>query len=308
VKISGITHKMEPSMIKQMFLSLLLALGITSADAKSTSGHPFESFLGTFIPQVSDKATQLNKAFWLLETTGSPDAADLVASLSTELSMMFNNAKTYQELLKWNKDGSLKDPILKRQLQTLIFSFKANAISAELVKELALQEASLALSYANFRATLHGKAISENEILDVLKNEIDPKARLEAWESSKEIGMVLSPKIIEIVKLRNQAAKSLGYDNYFLMQLDLQEVNEQELFTLLDQIAAQSDTAYQKTLKYIEEVQSKQFSTPVSDLGPWAWNDPFSQEDPIDKSELDSLVANTDLVEAGRHFYKKYGN
>jgi peptidyl-dipeptidase A len=294
-------------MIKKMFLSILLALGISSANAKTSSEHPFQSFLGSFIPRVSDKAAQLNKAFWLLETTGSSDAADLVASLSTELSLMFNNAKTYQDLLKWSRDSSLKDPLLKRQLQTLIYSFKANAISEELLKELALQEASLALSYANFRATLHGKAISENEILEVLKTEKDPNARKEAWEASKEIGMVLSPKIIEIVKLRNQAAKSLGYDNYFLMQLDLQEVNEQELFTLLDQIALRSDAAYQKTLKYIEEVQSKEFSTPINELGPWAWNDPFSQEDPIDKSELDSLVANTDLVEAGRSFYKSMG-
>ena len=37
----------------------------------------FKEFLKEFVPQVERKSTQLNKAFWLLETTGLEDAADL---------------------------------------------------------------------------------------------------------------------------------------------------------------------------------------------------------------------------------------
>src|SRR3989344_7350369 len=47
--------------------------------------HPFERFLSDFVPQVAQKSTQLNKAVWLLEITGSTDAADLKADLDTEL-------------------------------------------------------------------------------------------------------------------------------------------------------------------------------------------------------------------------------
>ncbi len=294
-------------MIKQLFLSLLLTLGISSGCSKSTPEHPFESFLNSFIPQVADKAKQLNKAFWLLETTGSSDAADLVASISTELSLLFNDAKTYQKLLNWEKDPSLTDLLLKRQLQTLIYSFKEKAIPENLLKEIAQKEAALGYAYANFRATLNGKTVSENDLLDVLKKETLPLKRQEAWEASKEIGMLLSPKISELVKLRNEAAKSLGYSNYFQMQLDLQEVDEKKLFQLLEQIASRSDLAYQKALKYIEEVQSKQFATPINKLGPWAWSDPFSQEDPLNRLELDSLLTHTDLIEASRLFYQNMG-
>jgi peptidyl-dipeptidase A len=294
-------------MLKRILLPILLSLGILPASAKNTDQHPFASFLNSFIPKVASKSNQLNKAFWLLETTGSSDAADLVASLSTELSMLFNDSNTYQNLLKWDKDPSLTDSFLKRELKLLIYSFKEKSIPEALLKELAEKEAALSYSYANFRAKLDGKTVSENDLLEVLKTEKNPSLRAKAWEASKEIGMTLAPKILELVNLRNQAAKSLGYNNYFQMQLDLQEVNEQALFELLDQIATKSDRAYQTALAHIEASQSEQFSTPTDQLGPWAWSDPFAQEDPVNRSELDSLVATTDLAESSRLFYQRMG-
>ncbi|MBX9922787.1 MAG: M2 family metallopeptidase [Rhabdochlamydiaceae bacterium] len=292
-------------MLKQMLLSILLSLGLVPAYAKEPTS--FESFLNAFVPEVSSKSKQLNQAYWILATTGSADAADLVGTLSTELSMLFNNPKTYKLLLKWEKQGSVTDPILKRQLQLLIYSFKEKAIPENLLKEIAQKEAALSYAHGNFRANLQGKTVSENDILEVLKKETNPSVRKEAWEASKEVGQFLAPQILELVKLRNKAAKSLGYENYFQMQLDLQEVNEKALFDLLDQVASRSDESYQNTLITIEEVQCKQFSVPGEELGPWAWSEPFGQEDPLDRAELDSLVAHTDLVEATRQFYQKMG-
>lgn len=292
-------------MIKRVLLSILLSLGIPSSWAESN--HPFVSFLNEFTPKVAEKAKQLNLAFWLLETTGSEDAATLVATLSSELSLVFNDKSTYKKLLKWEKDTSIKDPILKRQLKLLIYSFKEKSISENLVKELSQKEAALSYSYANFRATFKGKNISENEILEVLKQEKDPSIREEVWSASKEIGNALAPQILELVKLRNEAAKSLDYENYFSMQLDFQEVDETALFKLLDQIAIDSGHAYEKAFDFIQKEQSKQFSKPVEELGPWAWSDPFCQEDPLNRLSADALIANTDLIESSRLFYEKMG-
>lgn len=291
-------------MFKRMILSLLLSLGISSARAGEDA---FAFFLNSFIPEVSEKAKQLNKAFWILETTGSADAADLVAGLSAEFSLLFNNPKIYEQLQSWEKDPSIKTPNLQRQLKLLLHSFKEKSISEDLLKTLSQKEADLSLAYANFRASIQGKTVSENDILAILKDEKNTDRRKEAWEASKEIGMLLAPQILELVKLRNQAAKSLGYENYFQMQLDLQEVDESKLFKLLDEVADLSDSAYQKALDCIETEQMKQFSVSKEELGPWAWTDPFGQEDPVNRSALDSLIQNTNLIEASRSFYKNMG-
>ncbi|HSX25923.1 MAG TPA: M2 family metallopeptidase [Chlamydiales bacterium] len=267
--------------------------------------HPFEKFLNAFVPQVARKSTQLNKALWILETTASQDAADLKADLDTELRILFNDAKTYEKLLEWDKDKKLADPLLKRQLNVLIRAFKQNQIPKALLEEMAQKEAALAQSYATFRPELEGKKLSENDIRDILKNENKPEKRKKAWEASKKIGEVLAPQILELVKLRNQAAKALGYSDYFQMQLDLQEVDAKWLLKTLDDLAQKSDKAYAQVLKEIEKSLSKRFSVDVKELGPWAWGDPFCQEDPLDTQELDQLVDGVDISAASVNFYKK---
>ena len=91
--------------------------------------HPFEEFLDVFVPKVAKKSRQLNKAVWILETTGSSDAADLKAELDAEVRLLHNDRKTYEKLLEWDKDPDLKDPLLKRQLNILIRAFKQNMVS-----------------------------------------------------------------------------------------------------------------------------------------------------------------------------------
>lgn len=263
----------------------------------------FEQFLKEFVPLVARKTCQLNKAYWILETTGAPDAADLKAELDTELKLLFSDPKSYKQLLAWEKEPH--DPLAKRQLNVLIRAFKQNQIPKELLEEISQKEAALAQSYANFRPTLDGKTLSENDIRDLLKKEDNPAKRKKVWEASKEIGNVLAPQILSLVALRNQAAKALGYSDYFQMQLDLQEVDSKWLLKTLDDLSKQSDKAYAAALAQIEERQKKRFKT--QELGPWAWTDPFCQEDPLDTHELDQLTDGIDIPAASRQFYQKMG-
>jgi peptidyl-dipeptidase A len=269
--------------------------------------HPFEAFLADFVPRISRKSTQLNKALWILETTGSTDAADLKADLDTELRLLFNDSAAYQKLLAWEKDPTIVDPLLKRQLNVLIRAFKQNQIPQNILEEMAQKEAVLAMSYATFRPELDGKKLSENEILDILKEEKSPSQRKAAWEASKKIGEELAPQILALVNLRNKAAALLGYPDYFQMQLDLQEVDSAWLLKTLDDLAQKSDAAYSKLVNEIETAQSAKFGVAVSQLGPWAWSDPFCQEDPLGKQELDQLVAGVDISKASINFYHGMG-
>ena len=78
---------------------------------------------------------------WLLETTGSADAADLKAELDTELRQMLSDKATFEKLQKWEKEVS--SPLLKRQANVLIRAFKQNLIPQPLLEELAHKEAAL---------------------------------------------------------------------------------------------------------------------------------------------------------------------
>lgn len=261
----------------------------------------FSSFLKNFIPSVEEKTKQLNLASWILETTGSEDAAHLKSSLDVELKFLFQDPVIYQKLLSEKES----DPILARELNVLTRAFEQNQIPGDLSREISQKEAKLAQIYANFRPQFQGKPISENEIREILKCENDPSIRKLAWESSKKIGEELALPIIDLVKLRNQAARAIGYSDYFDMQLKLQEIDRDWLLRLFDDLSQRSDAAYLKMMQEINEELGKRFAQ--SNLGPWAWSDPFCQEDPLNTEKLDHLVHGVDILSAVRSFYRQMG-
>ena len=71
-------------------------------------------------------------------------------------------------------------------------SFKQNMAPEDILEKLTSQEACLQQTYANFRPQLDGKAVSENQIREILQKEINPEKRRQAWEASKQIGELLA--------------------------------------------------------------------------------------------------------------------
>ena len=262
-----------------------------------------KNFLDAFVSKVQQKSLQVNQATWILETIGSNDAAALKASLEIELRLLFNDEKIFKQLVAWSQDASLTDNLIKRQLNVLIRMFKPNLIPKTLIEKIAQEEACLSLLYSNFRVSLDGVSLSENDVKEILKNESDPDVRKKIWDASKQIGKLLAPHIIELVHLRNDAAKSLGYKNYFAMQLDLQEVDEEWLFSLLNRVSNESESAYAQLINEINEDAACRFNVPKDAIGPWAWSEPFCQEDPMDAQALDELVNGIDIIEAAKKFY-----
>ena len=262
---------------------------------------PFETFLETFVPAYKKKSILLNKATWLLETTGSQDAADLRAELDTELRILTSNASDYQML----KSFQVNDPLHKREQDLLIRLFTPHQIDPKLIKKIAEKEAALSMSFASFRAEINGKTYSDNGIQTLLKEEMDVERRKKVWEGSKEIGKVVAPQILELVRLRNKAAESLGYSDYFQMQLELQEMDEKELLHTFDSLFHLTDEVYTRLTEKIEHSLKEKFQT--DELGPWIWSDPFCQEDPLDNKDLDAIVEDIDIAALGTKFYDQMG-
>jgi len=266
----------------------------------------FEKFLKEFVPKVENKEIQLGKALWILETTGSKDAAFLFASLDNEMKLIFTDEKVYEKLLGFEKKD-LENALLKRQLDILIKEFKANMIPKKLLKQISFKEANLNQTYANFRTEIDNKTVSENEIRELLQNEKSIDLRKKAWNASKEIGVILAPQILELVKLRNEVAKHLGYDNYFEMTLDLCDINKDKLKQTFDELKNQTEETYNKILFDVNDTLSKRFNVDPKDIGPWAFKDPFCQSDPIESDHLNSIINDIDILATAKSFYEKMG-
>ncbi len=269
----------------------------------------FEAFLAEFIPGVTSLSKQVREAFWELATTGNEEAATRQADLVYRLRALFSDRAAYERLVAWQESGEIENPLLARQLDVLINTFKGNMLPSEVLAEISRRETELDKIYSTFRPEFEGQSATENDIKGVLTTETSVDRRKAAWNASKEIGLAMAPGIRELVALRNEGARALGYSDFWRMSMKLQEIDPDWLLPMFENLAEVSDPAYQMVLQEVNGVLARRFDVGEEELGPWAWGEPFCQENPLGVAELNRLVAETgiDIVEVGTRFYNSLG-
>jgi peptidyl-dipeptidase A len=88
------------------------------------------------------------------------------------------------------------------------------------------------------------KPITANDIDDVLKKSRDLNERQRFWTVSKEIGRPLKPGLIELIKLRNQVAREMGYHSFFALKVADYGMTVDEMMKLLDDTLATTKPLY----------------------------------------------------------------
>ena len=83
------------------------------------------------------------------------------------------------------------------------------------------------------RGSSRGREVDDNEIKRILRESDDSDERREAWEASKKVGAEVADDVRELARLRNEAARSLGYRDWFALSLAVDEVDEDKLWQTL---------------------------------------------------------------------------
>lgn len=139
-------------------------------------------------------------------------------------------------------------------------------------------------TFNTFRAKVDGKELSNNEVVKILKESRDNEARRKAWEGSKAVGGEVQGHLLELVKIRNQCAVSLGFKHYHDMMLFLAEQDHKEvkytlqtmpanifkLFGLFDELDQLTRQPFTELKNKIEEQAVQAFGLASKDeLRPW---------------------------------------
>ena len=153
-----------------------------------------------------------------------------------------------------------------------------------------------------------GHEVGDNEIKRILRSSDDVAERREAWEASKTVGAAVSDDVRELARLRNEAARSLGYRDWFALAVATMEMSEDRLFdTLAEADAATSRCSTAGSTRSTSRSR-RASAAPSSELRPWHYADPFFQEVPAEGGvELDHVFAGRDLVELTRRTFDGLG-
>jgi peptidyl-dipeptidase A len=268
------------------------------------------AFVERMTARIHPVLTQYSQAQWDLATTGAPDQRAALEQLGAAYTRLSTSDPAEWAAIQrmYASRAELGDTPLRREVELLYNSFAAAQVAPEQIDRLAALEAGLTDLYTNFRGTVDGRPVAENQIRTVLRDETDSELRREAWEASKQIGAAARDGLLELVELRNQSARTLGFRDYYAQSLALQEIDEDELFALLDDLELRTREPFRLLKAELDTALAARLRVPLSELRPWHYSDPFFQEAPRTGAvDLDALYADQDVIELATRTFDGLG-
>jgi len=265
------------------------------------------AFIDAYVAESRPVELRCNEESWLRETTGQPEHAEEAGRLEAQLKKMLARPEAFATLTRLRAGGPLADPLLERQLTLLHHAHRGSQLAPEMIDQQVELSNRLGMRFIQYRATLDGATVSDNALADVLRTSDDSAHRRRAWEASKQIGAEVEHDLLALVRLRNEGARSLGFDNYYSMALELDEIDETELFALFDELERETDGLWRTYKSALDARLAKRFGVAVDELRPWHYSDPFFQEAPAAEVSLDPAYESHDVVELTRHYFAAVG-
>jgi len=290
-----------------IFLPILFSFALISCSMLNDE-KDLRAFIDMHLKIIEPKLKALNLASWNASATGEKKFYDEQAAVELEVRTIYSNKQEFEQLKKWKDAGNIKDTLLQRQLIVIYNNYLTNQNDTTLMRKIVEKAAAVQNKFNVFRPTIDGKEVSDNDIENILKTEKNSAKRQKAWEASKEVGKAVAANVIELVKLRNEAARQLGFRNYYEMSLIANEQSVDEVVSIFNELKVLTDEPYKKLKSEIDEKLAKKYGIKPAQMMPWHYQDRFFQEAPqIGTVDIDKYFKGKKIDELVSTYYKNIG-
>ena len=210
--------------------------------------------------------------------------------------------------LKSIHEKSIADPTVAREIAVLYLIYLEKQVDPVLLRRITAKANAIEKAFNAYRANVGGRLMTDSEVRKVLKESRSSTERKSVWEGSKGVGPVVETDLKELIGLRNEAARKLGFANYHAMQLHLNEQSQEGVLKIFDELDALTREPFRKLKLEIDAKLADQSGIAAADVRPWHYHDPFFQESPaIFSADFDSVYAKLDILKLCRQFYAGIG-
>lgn len=269
------------------------------------------AFLDDYQKELAKLEIKASLAAWKAANTGKKEDFDASAEASLALRKFHSDTETHGRLKKFmavRNDLPVKEG---RALELCELAYRRNQLPADLLERMVELSTEIERMFNTFRAEIDGKKLSNNDLLKMLRDETDSARREQIWQALKQVGGAVSPKLIELAKLRNQAAGKLGFDNFWEMHIRFQEHHPKQLLAIFDELERLTGEPFARMKRKMDGELAERFGVQPEDMMPWHYDNPFFQAAPpsasVDLDEFYKNKAKEDIVEIARVFFDDVG-
>jgi len=296
------------------FLGALLAvvaMGLIGRPAPARAEEDNDARARAFVARheatIRPMEIEVGRRWWEANISGKEDVYRQKEKAETELDLRLADPKTFAEL-KAIKEGKVRDKLLGRQIDMLYLQYLAKQVDPELLTQMVLKANAIERAFNVYRPKVGGKELTDNEVRRILRESKDSAQRQAVWEAGKGVGRIVEKDLKELVKLRNEAARKLGFADYDKMQLTLAEQSQEQVLRLFDELDELTREPFRRAKAELDAALAANCGIPAGKLQPWHYHDPFFQESPaIFGSQNEAVYAPIDILKTCREFYAGIG-
>jgi len=260
--------------ISILLIILIMSVISLGCAPKARQGE-LEGFIAAHVEKVKPLAKQQSLAWWDAATTGESEDYDRASRITLKIRRIYSNPQEFALLKDWKESGQAREALSARQLDVLYRSYLGNQIEPEMLKTIVGLSTEIEENFSTFRGTIRGETGTDNEIKEILKNQTDSSERKQAWLAGKQVGAAVAEDLIRLVKLRNQVARKLGFENYHTMSLSTGEQDVDELDKIFTDLYELTNAPFAALKADLDKKLAANCGIEVSQLMPWHYHDPF---------------------------------
>jgi len=273
-----------------------IALLFVAGCGKNATEQRVQRFIDSHVEAVSPLIKESALAYWSAATTGDSAEYGKYMKADYQVRRAYSNPFEYKQLGDWKASGQVADPVLARQLDVLLNAYLPNQVENDLLRQIVTLAARTEERFSTFRGKVDERERSGNEIADILRTASDPKLREKAWLASKQVGPLVAPDIIKLVKMRNRAAQKLGFENWHALAMKSGEQDAVVISGIFADLNRLTEEPYRSLKAEIDSILAIRQGVRSGRIQPWNYHDPFFQESPqVYEVNLDKYYADKDV-------------
>jgi peptidyl-dipeptidase A len=302
--------------------TLLLATAAAGGTKKKSAvERDAEAFIASVSSLIQPVATVTNNVDWVASTDVTAEHTAQRTGADKVLAALVGSKAIIEKTKGFLKNEKLLDELTVRQLRRLLLSASENpGTIPEVVAKRVEAEARLSGVLDGYTFCLQPKPgggclkpTTANGIDDLLLKSRDLGERQRVWAASKEIGKPLKPGLVELVGLRNQVAREMGYKSYFALKVADYGMTVDEMMKLLDDTLATTKPLFDGLHCWARNTLAARYKRPVPKLIPAHWiGNRWAQYWPglVEETSLDPLFKGSSpesIVKSAETFYVSMG-
>ena len=258
-----------------------------------------------FGEKLLNKQSEAELKAWDFYTNSTDENMKSLEVAEDKLHELFKDEELYNKFSKIEKHD-LGSKHLNRQLSSILRNFKDELGAGDIMKEMRNKENQISAKFNSYVPKIDEKEVSKAEISKILETENNPEIRKKAYNAKVQGGELIADDLVDLVKTRNEFAKSQGYENFFEYQVkEGYGVEPKELDCLLDEMYQNAKDSSLKTQMKSKAKLSKAFGINPEDL--MAYHYGLLTDDSPAKVINDSLKTKEQVVDITKQAYKDMG-